>query len=252
MIFTTYGYITSTQGLKFAADLKLGHYMHIPPRTLFGLQMASTILASLTQTTVLNVLLATVPGICTAEAAGGFTCPLARVHFNGSILWGVLGPQRFFGPGALYGHLVWAFPLGLIAPVLVYMLAKRRGPHSRLRKVSLPVLFGSLSWIPPATGLNFSVWALVCYAFNHVIKRRHGAWWRKYNMTLSAALDAGVAAGVLVVFFGLVQTGVARHFAWWGTEVYKMGCDWRACSYRELRPGEAFGPGEMPVSGVRF
>lgn len=249
MIFTTYGYITSTQGLKFTSDLKLGHYMHIPPRVLFGVQMASTILASLTQITVLNILLVTVPGICTPQAAAGFTCPLARVHFNGSILWGVLGPARFFGPSALYGSLVWAFPLGLVAPLIVYAVARRRGPGSKWRKVNLPVLFGSLSWIPPATGLNFSVWALVCYAFNHVIKRKHGAWWRKYNMTLSAALDAGVAAGVLIVFFGIVQTGLGKNFKWWGTEVYKQGCDWRACSFFKLAPGKSFGPEtiEVPV-----
>src|SRR4051812_46240583 len=39
MVFVTYGYISSAQGIKFAADLKLGHYMKIPPRILFAVQI---------------------------------------------------------------------------------------------------------------------------------------------------------------------------------------------------------------------
>ncbi|KAK8430960.1 OPT family small oligopeptide transporter [Phyllosticta citricarpa] len=257
MVFVTYGYITSTQGLKFSSDLKLGHYMKIPPRLLFMLQLVATLVSSLTQIGVLNWMLANIPGICTPEALNGFTCPIARVHFNGSILWGVVGPARFFGEGALYRPLVWAFLIGTIAPIGVYLLGRHQ-KRSIWRKVNLPVLFGSLSWIPPATGLNFSVWALVCWLFNDVIRRRKTAWWKKYNMTLSAALDSGVAVGVVVVFFGVIYPGWMKGFSWWGTEVYKQvyvlvsfvntaltliqGCDWVACSYRNVAPGEHFGP----------
>ena len=221
MVFVTYGYISSTQGLKFSSDLKLGHYMKIPPKLLFNLQLAATVVSSLTQIAVLNWMLAKIPGICTPEAINGFTCPIARVHFNGSILWGVVGPAKFFGPGALYRPLVWAFLVGAISPVIVYFLG--RNNRTRVwRKVNLPVVFGSLSWIPPATGLNFSVWAIVCWLFNDVIRRRRGEWWGKYTMTLSAALDSGLAVGVVVVFFGFVYPGWMDGFKWWGTEVYKQ------------------------------
>ncbi|EOA82709.1 uncharacterized protein SETTUDRAFT_121106 [Exserohilum turcica Et28A] len=242
MVFTTFGYISATQGLKFASDLKLGHYMKIPPRILFKLQLTVTIISSLTQIGVLNWMLNFIPGICTADAINGFNCPIARVHFNGSILWGVVGPGKFFGPGALYQHLVWAFPIGAIAPVILYYLA-RGNRKSILSKVNLAVVFGSLSWIPPATGLNFSVWAMVCYLFNYEIKNRKNAWWKKYNMMLSAALDSGLAFGVVVIFFGIVYPGWMSNFKWWGTEVYKQGCDWQACPYKEVPKGETFGPG---------
>lgn len=246
MIFVTYGYITSTQALKFSSDLKLGHYMKVPPILLFKVQLAATILASCTQISVLNWMLARVRGICTPEAINGFTCPLAKVHFNGSILWGVLGPDRFLGRHGLYNSLLWAFPFGALAPILVWLLAKRSGPRGAaiFKKVNLPVVLGSLSWIPPATGINFSVWAVVCFIFNHVIRKRKEAWWRKYNMTLSAALDAGVAFGVAVVFFAVVYPGFADNFHWWGTEIYKQGCDWFGCSLISLPKGKHFGPDE--------
>ncbi|KAF2445036.1 OPT-domain-containing protein [Karstenula rhodostoma CBS 690.94] len=241
MVFTTYGYISSTQGLKFSSDLKLGHYMKIPPKILFNLQLSATIISSLTQIGVLNWMLAFIPGICTSEAINGFTCPIARVHFNGSILWGVVGPKQFFGPGALYRPLVWAFLLGAVAPILLWFPA-RRNRKSILRRISFPVVFGSLSWIPPATGLNFSVWAIVCYVFNYHIRNRRKEWWNKYNMTLSAALDSGLAVGVVIIFFVFLFPGWMDGFKWWGTEVYKQGCDWQACSYRTVPEGGHFGP----------
>ncbi|KAJ4418976.1 hypothetical protein N0V82_005201 [Gnomoniopsis sp. IMI 355080] len=241
MVFVTYGYISSAQGVKFAADLKLGHYMKIPPRILFWVQMVATIVSSLTQIGVLNWMFANVPGICTVEAINGFTCPLARVHFNGSILWGVVGPSEFFGPGATYRPLVWCFLIGAIAPIPLYFYSRGK-KNSIIRKINLPVLFGSLSWIPPATGLNFSVWALVCFIFNYLVKNRRSAWWAKYTMTLSAALDSGLAFGIVVVFFGFIYPGLMKNFKWWGTEVYKQGCDWQACSYKTVPDGERFGP----------
>ncbi|POS81127.1 sexual differentiation process protein isp4 [Diaporthe helianthi] len=241
MVFVTYGYISSSQGIKFAADLKLGHYMKIPPRTLFWVQMVATIISSLTQIGVLNWMFVNVPGICTPEAINGFTCPLARVHFNGSILWGVVGPAEFFGPNATYRPLVWCFLLGAVAPIPLYFYSRNK-KKSIVRKINLPVLFGSLSWIPPATGLNFSVWAVVCYFFNYLIKNRAQAWWAKYTMTLSAALDSGLAFGIVVVFFGLIYPGWTKNFSWWGTEVYKQGCDWQACAYNTVPEGGRFGP----------
>jgi OPT family oligopeptide transporter len=156
MVFVTYGYITSTQGLKFAADLKLGHYMKIPPRTLFSVQMLSTVVSSLTQILVLNWMFLHIPSICTPQALNGFTCPIARVHFNGSILWGVVGPARFFGKGAIYRPLTWAFFGGAVAPIAVWLLG-RGSRKSIWRKVNLPVLFGSLSWIPPAVSRALSI-----------------------------------------------------------------------------------------------
>ncbi|KAI4108461.1 MAG: hypothetical protein L6R37_001065 [Teloschistes peruensis] len=271
MVFTTYCYISSAQGVKFSSDLKLGHYMKIPPKLLFQVQMLATLVSSFTQVGVLNWMFRNLPSLCESDAINGFSCPLARVHFNGSILWGVVGPKRFFGQGALYRHLVWFFLLGAIAPVIVFLIGRRRPRDSFWRKINLPVLFGSLSWIPPATGLNFSTWALVCFVFNSVIRKRKPGWWGKYTMTLSAALDSGLAIGVVVIFFGVVFPGWAKGFSWWGTEVFKQvsssldlplmlhrtipqvvnfsmlishfayqGCDWHACPYKTLNPGESF------------
>ena len=41
-------------------------------------------------------------------------------------------------------------------------------------------------------------------------------------MILSAALDAGLAFSLLVVFFAFIYPGWMDGFSWWGTEVFKQ------------------------------
>ena len=156
MIFVTYCYISSAQGVKFSSDLKLGHYMKIPPKLLFSVQMVATLVSSVTQVGVLNWMFANIRDICTPKAVNGFNCPIARVHFNGSILWGLIGPQRFFGDGALYSNLIWAFVIGAILPPAIWVVWWKTRINL-LRKISLPVLFGSISWIPPAVRISLPI-----------------------------------------------------------------------------------------------
>ena len=41
MCFKVYGYISMAQALTFVSDFKLGHYMKIPPRSMFMAQVSS-------------------------------------------------------------------------------------------------------------------------------------------------------------------------------------------------------------------
>lgn len=49
MLFKTYGYISVYQALQFVADMKLGHYMKIPPRQMFWAQVVATVLGGTAQ-----------------------------------------------------------------------------------------------------------------------------------------------------------------------------------------------------------
>ncbi|KAF8874424.1 hypothetical protein BD779DRAFT_256137 [Infundibulicybe gibba] len=78
------------------------------------------------------------------------------------------------------------------------------------------------------------------------MRRKHFSYWAKYNYVLSAALDAGTAVGVMLVFFCLQYPldGTIGHRTvqrWWGNQVYKRTLDWNRTALRILRPGETFG-----------
>lgn len=75
MIFKSYGYIACAQSIQFVADLKLGHYMKIPPRTLFWAQTVSTIVGALVSVGVNAWQMSNIENVCTADQASNFTCP---------------------------------------------------------------------------------------------------------------------------------------------------------------------------------
>ena len=72
-----------SQALNFVADLKFGHYMKIPPRTMFLAQVVATTVSCFVQITVLNIALSKIDGVCTLEQPERFTCPGGRVFFAG-------------------------------------------------------------------------------------------------------------------------------------------------------------------------
>jgi OPT oligopeptide transporter protein len=74
--------IVSSQGLKFSADLKLGQtYMKIPPKLLFKVQVASTLVSSLTQVGVLNWMLVNIPSLCNTDAIDGFSWYVSSIGY---------------------------------------------------------------------------------------------------------------------------------------------------------------------------
>lgn len=82
--FKTFGYITMSQSLSFVSDLKFGHYMKIPPRTMFMCQVVATTFSCFIQIAVLNAALKNIPDVCTPHQENKFSCPGGRVFFAGT------------------------------------------------------------------------------------------------------------------------------------------------------------------------
>ncbi|KAF4573388.1 hypothetical protein EYR40_003531 [Pleurotus pulmonarius] len=102
MMFKTYGYITMSQALTFTSDFKLGHYMKIPPRSMFFAQVLCAMIAGTVQLGVQAWMFTNIPGICTPDQKNNFICPNTEVFGTASIVWGVIGPARQFSKGQTY------------------------------------------------------------------------------------------------------------------------------------------------------
>jgi OPT family oligopeptide transporter len=100
MMFKTWGYITMAQALQFSSDMKLGHYMKIPPRAMFFAQVVATAIAGTAQLGVQAWMFTNIKGICADNQF--FICPSTTVFGTASIIWGVIGPQRQFASGQIY------------------------------------------------------------------------------------------------------------------------------------------------------
>lgn len=95
--------------------------------------------------------------------------------------------------------------------------------------------------VPPATGINYSSWALVNLAFNHFIKERFYPWWAKYNYVLAAALDTGTALAGIIIFFAISYPGL-KFPDWWGNTVFLNTADGEGLAWLPLPESGVFGP----------
>ncbi|XVE49429.1 hypothetical protein DITRI_Ditri01bG0081700 [Diplodiscus trichospermus] len=219
--FKTYGYMSMAQAVSFLNDFKLGHYMKIPPRSMFFVQLIGTVLAGTINLVVAGLLLNSIENICQDDllpADSPWTCPGDRVFFDASVIWGLVGPKRIFGSLGNYWVMNWFFVGGALGPVIVWLLHKTLPKQSWIPLINLPVLLGATGMMPPATPLNYNAWIIVGTIFNFFIFRYRKQWWQRYNYILSAALDAGVAFMAIVLYFLFGIQNTQLNLTWWGTE----------------------------------
>ncbi|KAH9213653.1 OPT family small oligopeptide transporter [Leptodontidium sp. 2 PMI_412] len=241
MLFKVYSTITLGQAQTYSGDLKLAHYMKIPPKTVFSCQIVASIWACFVQIAVMNWTLGAIDGVCSPTQAAHFTCPNGKTFFSSSIVWGVIGPQRMFGPGSIYHAIQWYWLLGALLPVLFYVIV-RCFPRTPLRMLNAPVMLGAMAWLPPATPLSFSTWVFFGLLFNYGIRSRFPGWWHTYNYITAAALDSGLVIATIIIFFAITLPGVDIP-QWWGNvDVYNTA-DATYTAMRKMVPeGGTFGP----------
>ncbi|CAL5358229.1 unnamed protein product [Camellia sinensis] len=226
--FKVYGYMSMSQAVSFLCDFKLGHYMKIPPRSMFLVQFIGTIIAGTTNIAVAWWLLNSITNICQDDllpADSPWTCPRDRVFFGASVIWGLVGPKRIFGSLGNYSSMNWFFLGGAVGPIIVWLFHKAFPEQSWIPLINLPVLLGATAYMPAATPVNYNSWILVGTIFNFFIFRYRKKWWQRYNYILSAALDAGVAFMAVLLYFSVGMEN--RRITWWGTK--GEHCDLATC-----------------------
>ncbi|KAF7959604.1 hypothetical protein EAE96_001220 [Botrytis aclada] len=169
----------------------------------------------------MNWALSHIPEICTRTRKDSYTCPGPSMYFTTSITWGLIGSSPiFFAPESLYRPLLYYFLIGALLPILTYFLS-RAYPRSLFKHLIIPVIFGGLQVIPPASGYNYLYWGL--------------------NYVTSTVLDTGLILCTLLVFFTLELTN-ARPPQWFGNVDVFETMDMQGTAVRKvLAEGETFG-----------
>ncbi|UJR28088.1 hypothetical protein I4U23_009344 [Adineta vaga] len=213
--FKIYAYGSQSQAISLLSNLKFGHYMKIPPRTMFLTQIFSTILAAIINYVVAIYLLRNVPHICTPENAS-WKCPKPTAFYSASIIWGAIGPIRMFGPSSPYFPLLFGFVLGALLPFPAWFLQKKYPEKKWLEYIHFPVMLSGLSLLPAAPAGEYPSWFAVGVFFNFILFRYAHSWWKRYAFLFSASMSCGVAITALFIFLVFENNNITFP-TWWGT-----------------------------------
>ncbi|KAJ4776593.1 oligopeptide transporter [Rhynchospora pubera] len=227
MCFKAYGYISVTQALTFLQDFKLGHYMKIPPRTMFMAQVVGTLIAAIVYLGTSWWLMDSISNICNTEFLSSdspWTCPADHVFYDASVIWGLIGPRRIFGDLGTYSAVNWFFLAGAIAPAFVWLAHKGFPSQRWISLINMPVLI-TASMMPPATAANYNTWIIVGFLSGYVVYKYKRDWWQRHNYVLSGALDAGLAFMAILIYLCLGLEKIT--LKWWGN--YLDGCPLATC-----------------------
>ncbi|KAF2133576.1 OPT oligopeptide transporter [Dothidotthia symphoricarpi CBS 119687] len=200
-------------------DQRIGHYMHIPPRTVFFSQVFGSVLGIPINYGVVRWVLNTKFDYL----SGAKSDPLHQwtgqslVSSNTlGVQYAVIGPSRMFSQH-VFKPLPWAFLFGTFAPLVLFAL-HRAFPKSKLKFhlwnttiffSGMAVFYGNLS-----TGY-FSAYVGGFIAM-YWIFRYHFQVWKRYNYIVAAALDAAFNLNMLLIFLFFGSGKQISMPNWWG------------------------------------
>ncbi|KAL7748096.1 OPT superfamily [Sorochytrium milnesiophthora] len=208
MAFKCFCYTVSQAVLTLLQDLKVGHYMKVPPRHIFISQMYSQVLAVLVSYAALESWDSDHKHIDWILKADEFKHdPVGSkwssgwnmtVYFNASLLWGALGPKRFFFTS--YAPIVIAgFVIGAVFPIICKLGYVYIGTSFPWALINAPLLFNIGS--PGGSQSAVLVPFLVAAVFQFYLYRFRTKWWQRYNYVLATALDVGTALCTLITVY---------------------------------------------------
>ncbi|KAJ3098030.1 hypothetical protein HDU97_004363 [Phlyctochytrium planicorne] len=224
MAFKTLSYMSMYQGLLLVADLKLGHYIKIPPRHMFLVQLTTSIVSA-----ILNVFVAKARVFVEAsdqERPLGWTAVGYNTFLNAGAIWGAIAPARFFGPGSPYQWTLIGFGIGLVLPFFPWIMHKFF-PNGYWHLVNIPLIVVFPGLGAGSTRSEMITPLLIGIVVNYFVKKHRHAWWKKYAYVMSAALDSGLAITLTLIFM-LFQFGIGaktvseanRPFPYWALNRY--------------------------------
>lgn len=222
MIFKSFGTEACSQSISFSQDLKMGHYLRIPPRLMFLAQVYVCVLTTFVSVGVNSWLLVNIKDLCHPHQSARYTCPGEHIFFSSAIIWGAIGPNRIFGHQGQYNAFLWSLLVGAMLPI-PFWLVTRKYPTSVVRYIQIPVIIYGAANLAP---FNFSwVWptCIFGFIFNFYIKRRYQAWWLKYAYVLTTSFNVAIALSAIVIFFAVQFHD--RSISWWGNSVSYGGVD---------------------------
>ncbi|KAM3559676.1 hypothetical protein MY1884_003321 [Beauveria asiatica] len=198
-------------------DMKIGHYMHLPAKTVFASQIIGTLIGIPINYATIRWVLDTkseyISGL-KEDPTRQWTGQALAGYLSSGVQYVLIGPKELFKQ-EIYRPVPYGFLVGAIAPLFIFTLHKLF-PRAKFHLWNTTIFFSGMAsfYGNISTGYTSSFIGgivVMYWAFRY----RYNLWAR-WNYILAAAFDAGFNFNMLLVFlcFGAGKVIVMPH--WWG------------------------------------
>ncbi|CAK7236757.1 hypothetical protein SBRCBS47491_009744 [Sporothrix bragantina] len=211
-------------GSSVLEDQKIGHYLHLPPRQVIGMQIFAGILATPVNYGMMRWALASKFDYLTGKEEdpnGQWTGQDFLSYNTDGVQYALVGPKRIFA-SSYYSPVRYGFLAGALAPVIIWLLYKKF-PRSRFQFNfwNTTIFFASAATFRGNLSTGPFTMILVGTFFNFYLYRYRHSFWNRWAYILGAALDTGYNANLLFIFLFLSTTGTVM-VKWWGNNVVNV------------------------------
>ncbi|KAI9220566.1 OPT oligopeptide transporter protein-domain-containing protein [Blastocladiella britannica] len=216
MLFKSISVLLASQCTMLLQDLKLGHYMKVPPRHMFSAQLLAQAITVFVGYGVNLYWFSSERNIGLlvqdekyVEEKSHWDDVNDRTFFSASLIYGAIGPGKFFSPSTPYGSLLWLGAcIGAITPLVFKVADMLIGPPIPWQLIQAPVIFNITS---PGSGQSYISGLIVALVSQVWLLRKRFSTWKRYNYVVSAAFDA--ACGIVGAFVALY--GISNELPAW-------------------------------------
>ena len=217
---STYGAIAGDAWYRaqyMLQDQKIGHYMHIPPRTVFFSQIFGTILGVPVNYGVIRWIINTKGDYLTGakkDPLNQWTGQSLQSSNTLGVQYAVIGPKKLFAQPEM-SILPWSFLVGAVVPPLLYLL-HRNFPRWRVDLWNVSIFFSGLAVFYGNVSTGYTSAIIGGYVVMYHFYRRRFEVWRRYSYMVAAAFDAGFNFNLLLIFLFFGAGKQITMPKWWG------------------------------------
>ncbi|RDW65068.1 OPT oligopeptide transporter [Coleophoma cylindrospora] len=197
-------------------DQKIGHYLHLPPRDVIGMQIVANMIALPVNYGVMRWVLASkfdyVSGKVT-DPSGQWTGQDFKSYNTAGIQYALVGPKKLFA-SSYFSPVQYGLLVGAVAPAIIWILHQKL-PKFRFHLWNTTIFFASSATFYGNLSTGPFTAILIGTFFNFYLYRYKHEFWNKWAYIIGAALDTGYNANLLFIFIFFGTTGTVM-VHWWG------------------------------------
>ncbi|KAF4543396.1 Oligopeptide transporter [Lasiodiplodia theobromae] len=198
-------------------DMKIGHYMHIPPKTVFFTQVFGSFLGIPVNYAVVRWVLDTKFDYLTGkleDPSHQWTAQSLTSNLTMGVQYVLIGPRRLFEQH-IYRVLPYGFLVGVLAPCIIYGL-HRAFPRLRFNLWNTTIFFSTMAHFYGNISTGYTSSFLGGFVVMFWAYRRRYDLWARWNYILAAAFDAGFNFNMLLIFLFFGAGKIVTMPYWWG------------------------------------